>query len=113
MPKVIATVPVNAETRTTRPPISLEAREQELVALAMDCAEQQMRSGTASAQVICHYLKIGSTRDRLEREILAEQKGLVRAKAQSYRTGEELKEIYKDAMEALRSYQGGKNDETV
>ena len=90
---------------------TLEAREDQLIALAVDLAEQQLRDGTASAQVITHYLKLGSTKDRLEKEIMAEQKELLKAKTESIQSAKRVEELYLDALNAMRSYSGRTNEE--
>lgn len=90
---------------------TLEAREDQLIALAVDLAEKQLRDGTASAQVITHYLKLGSTKDRLEKEILAEQKELLKAKTESIQSAKRVEELYLDALNAMRSYSGNRSEE--
>ena len=60
-----------------RPALTPEAREDQLIALATNLAEKQLLEGTASSQVITHYLKMGSTKERLEREIMKEQKEMI------------------------------------
>ena len=85
---------------------SLEAREDQLIALAVDLAEEQLRAGTASSQVITHYLKLGSTKDRLEKEILAEQKELLKAKTEALQSAKRIEEKYEKALEAMREYGG-------
>ena len=62
-----------------RPPTSLEAQENLMISLAVQCAEKQLRDGTASSQVITHYLKLGSSKERIEKEILEKQKELIEA----------------------------------
>lgn len=93
-----------------RPAESSEARENQMISLAIDLAEQQLRDGTASAQVITHYLKLGSTKDKIEREILAEQKKLVKAKTDALESAKRVEELYEDALKAMRTYTGGGND---
>lgn len=89
------------------PPSSTpEGRENQLIALAYDLAEEQMRNGTASSQVISHFLKLGSTRDRLEREILTEQKKLVTAKTGAIEAQARDSELYAEAMKAFGIYSG-------
>lgn len=66
--------------RKQRPALSPEARENQLIARAVDLAEQQLIDGTASSQVITHFLKLGSTKEKLEKEMMAEQKKLLEAK---------------------------------
>lgn len=92
--------------KRSRPALTPEARENQLVSLAVDLAEKQLRDGTASSQVITHYLKLGSTKERLEKEILERQKELIDAKTKSYQSSEEIKVLYKDALNAMRRYSG-------
>lgn len=90
-----------------RPPATTpEGREQQLVGLAVELAERQLVDGTASAQVITHYLKIASGREKLEREKLAQENELLRAKVQQIGSGEEIKELYENALSAMRAYSG-------
>lgn len=90
--------------RRSRPALTPEARENQLIALAIDRAEQQLLDGTASSQVITHYLKLGSTKERLEREKLERENELLRAKAKSIQSAERIEELYKNALDAMRSY---------
>lgn len=78
-----------------------------MISLAIDLAEQQLRDGTASSQVITHYLKLGSTKERIEKEILERQKDLIEAKTQSLQSAKRIEELYADAIDAMRSYAGG------
>lgn len=78
-----------------------------MISLAIDLAEQQLRDGTASSQVITHYLKLGSTKERIEKEILERQKDLIEAKTQSLQSAKRIEELYADAINAMRSYAGG------
>ena len=92
--------------RKIRPALTPEARENQLIALAIDRAEQQLLDGTASSQVITHYLKLGSTKERLEREELERENELLRAKAESIQSAQRIEELYKNALDAMRSYRG-------
>jgi hypothetical protein len=78
----------------------------QLVALAVDRAEQQLRDGTASAQVITHYLKLGSTREKLEQERLAKENNLLDAKREALASAARVEDLYKTALDAMRSYAG-------
>lgn len=89
-----------------RPALTPEARENQLIYLATDLAEQQLRDGTASSQVITHYLKLGSSKDRLEREILEKQKELVTAKTEAIQSAKRVEELYANAISAMRKYSG-------
>lgn len=108
MPKRKA-VNVSGSDRTMRPALTPEARENQLISLAVDLAEKQLREGTASSQVITHYLKLGSTKEKIEKEILEKQKELIEAKTKSYQSAEELKELYMGALDAMKRY-GGHGD---
>lgn len=95
------------ETPKRRPPATtIEARENQLIALAVDLAEKQMYEGKASSQVITHYLKLGSTKERLEKEILEKQKDLLQAKTDSIQSAKKVEELYKNALDAMRCYSG-------
>lgn len=94
-------------TQPKRPPATtVEAREGQLINLAVDLAERQLKDGTATSQVITHFLKLGSTKDRLEKDILKEQKQLVQAKVESLKSAKRVEELYENALNAMRSYQG-------
>lgn len=90
----------------SRPALTPEARENQLISLAVDLAEQQLRDGTASSQVISHYLKLGSTRSSLEKEKLERENELLRAKTESLESAKRIEELYKDALNAMRTYSG-------
>lgn len=101
-----------AKARASRPASSPEAREQQMISLAVDLAEQQLRDGTASSQVITHYLKLGTTRYELEKEKLRKENNVLEAKAKAYASSEEIKELYDNAIKAMRDYGGyGGQDE--
>lgn len=93
------------------PVLTPEAREQQLVSLAIDLAEKQLREGTASSQVITHYLKLGSSKEKLEKEILQEQKKLVAAKTSAIESQERIDELYANAIKAMRTYSGQSEEE--
>lgn len=96
----------SASSRRMRPALSPEARENQMISLAVDLAEKQLLEGTASSQVITHYLKLGSTKERIEKEILERQKDLIEAKTQSLQSAKRIEEMYGEAMKAFRSYSG-------
>lgn len=108
---------VNIKSQRRRPPATTpEARENQLISLAVDLAEEQIRSGTASSQVISHFLKLGSTKEKLEKEILEQQKELMKAKTESIRSAKRIEELYKEALNAMRLYAGAQavgSDEDV
>ena len=99
-------------SKKMRPALSPEARENQMISLAMDLAEKQLRDGTASSQLITEFVKRGSTKARLEQEILKEQKELIEAKTQSLQSAQRIEELYTNALDAMRKYsgQGGSDD---
>lgn len=93
--------------RKSRPPATTpEARENQLISLAVDLAERQLSDGTASSQVIAHFLKMGSTKERIEKQILEKQKELIEAKTEALHSGKRVEELYKNALNAMKSYSG-------
>lgn len=99
--------PTTGSSKPRRPPATTpEGREQQLVGLAVDLVERQLLEGTASAQVITHYLKIGSGRETLEREKLRNENELLTAKIKSIGSAEEVQALYKNALNAMRAYSG-------
>lgn len=82
-----------------------------MIAYAVDLAEKQLREGTASSQVITHYLKLGSMQSKLEREILEKQKELITAKTESIKSGKKVEELYLNALNAMKSYSGNRRSE--
>jgi hypothetical protein len=100
--------------RPARPPATtLEGRENQMVSLAVDLAERQLREGTASAQVISHYLKLGSTRERLEQDRIEQENELLRARVDAMASAKKVEELYAQALEAMRSYAGLDDPETI
>lgn len=90
--------------RKMRPALTPEAREQQLVSLAVDLAEQQLIDGTASSQVITHFLKLGSSRADLERAKLEHETKLLEAKTEAIQSQKNMEELYSQAIAALKSY---------
>lgn len=83
-----------------------EGRESQMIAAAERLAAAQLKDGTASAQVITHYLKLGSTREQLEQKRIEGELRLQEAKIKSMASTERLETLYKEAMESLRGYRG-------
>lgn len=110
MPRVKASSS-SKQTQKMRPALTPDAREKQLISLAVDLAEQQLREGTASSQVITHYLKLGSSRERLERERLEEENKLLKAKTEQIKSAERQEEMYKEALKAMSRYQGNRGIE--
>lgn len=102
----------NQNKSRTRPPATTpEGRENQLIALAMDLVEKRIRAGTASSQETTHFLKLGSTKERLEKEILEKQKDLITAKTESIQSAKRVEELYINALNAMRKYSGDRRGE--
>lgn len=96
----------SSESANMRPALTPEARENQLISLAVDLAEQQLRDGTASAQVITHYLKLGATTAQLEKRNLEKDIELKEAKTKALESAERQEELYANAIRAMREYNG-------
>lgn len=94
-----------------RPALNPEDREQQLANLAMNLAERQLLDGTASSQVITHYLKVGSIREKYERERLIEENKKLRAQTEALESAKRIEELYSEAMNVFKGYQGNLNDD--
>lgn len=89
-----------------RPAITPEGRENQMISLAIDLAEQQLRDGTASSQVITHFLKLGTTKAELEKEKLAQENKLLQAKTENLQSMARMEELYAEAIKAMQNYSG-------
>lgn len=105
------TIKENQPRSHEKPALDPEVREAQLISLAVDLAEQQLRDGTASSQVITHYLKLGSSKDRIEKEILSKQKELISAKTEALKSQKRVEELYANALKAMREYSGNVEEE--
>lgn len=105
--------PKERQPSPRRPALTPEARESQMVSLAIDLAEQQLRDGTASSQVITHYLKLGSRKEQLERQILEKQKDLISAKTENLQSARKIEALYEKAIKSMRSYAGQEDYDDV
>ncbi len=96
----------NESAKAPRPATTPEGRENQLISLAIDLAEKQIRAGTASSQVISHFLKLATTREQLEKEKLQGENQLLLAKIESLASQKRVEELYQNALNAMRSYAG-------
>lgn len=99
------------EPRRHRPALSPEARENQMISYAVDLAEKQLIEGTASSQVITHYLKLGSIKEQLEKEKLRNGNELIRAKTEALQSAKQTEELYQQAMKAMKGYSGLTDDQ--
>jgi hypothetical protein len=98
--------PARTTTKARRPATSAETRELELASQAYDLAEEQIQEGNASSQVITHFLKMGSSRERLEQARIAHENELLQVKREAIEGQKRVEELYMAALEAMRSYAG-------
>jgi len=97
--------------RPPRPASTPEGRENQLIAAAVDLAERQLADGTASAQVITHYLKLGSSREKLEQHKIKLESSLLEARREAIAASGRIEELYGEAIAAMRRYSGQQPDE--
>lgn len=100
------TISSSASKRKSRPALSPEARELQLINKAYAAAERQLDEGTASSQVITHFLKLGTARAELEKEKIRAEIEEKKAKVKAIENGEEMKALYENAIRAMRDYGG-------
>lgn len=108
-------LPSDTESITNLPShaaTSMEARENELISLAYDAVEKRIREGTATSQEIVHFLKLGSSTDRLQKELMESEMRLKDAKIQALESAEHLEKLYSDAIDAMKRYSGHGDDGT-
>ena len=104
----------STNNKRRRPPATTpEDRENQLIAAAVDLAEEQLLEGTASAQVISYYLKLGSSREKLEQERLANENQLLKARVEQLESMKNVERLYAEAIEAMQRYRGQDRDENL
>ena len=96
----------SSSSRRSSPATTPEARENQMIALAVDLAEKQLREGTASSQVITHFLKLASSTERLEKKIKEEQAKMLEAKTEQLKSQKNSEEAYMKAVRAMQEYSG-------
>lgn len=101
----------NDISKDMRPALTPEAEENQLIALAMNQAKEQLLNGTASSQVVCHFLRLGSSKEKQTIENLKKDIELKQAKIESLETAKNIEELYKDAIKAMQRYRGDKTDD--
>lgn len=89
-----------------RPATTPEGRENQLIDLAIDLVEKRLIEGTASSQETTHFLKLATTKARLEKDILEEQRKLIVAKTKALEDAKDMKILYAEALNAMRNYNG-------
>ena len=95
----------------SRPAMSPEARENQLIALAYDVAEERLRNGTATSQEVCHFLRLGSMKERKELEMMDKKNELMQAKTEALQSAKKIEELYTNAISAFKSYRGSVDED--
>lgn len=103
--------PSNREVRKVRPATTPDAREQQLIAMAVDAVEERLLNGTATSQEIIHFLKLGSQKTQLEMEKLKKENELLKAKTEAIQAEKDTRELFAEAIAAMKSYNVGFSDE--
>jgi hypothetical protein len=96
----------NKVKRRRAPGKTIESRENQLISAAVELAAKQIRSGTASSQVITHFLKLGSTTAALEKVKLENENLLLKAKTEQLQSQKRIEDLYANALSAMRNYSG-------
>ena len=99
-------VTTSSTSKRRRPGLTPEARENQLIADAMDMAEEQIRNRTASSQVLTHFLKLATTKMELEKEKIRYDIELSKAKTEAIQSSQHTEELYKNAIKAMQRYSG-------
>ena len=103
----------NSKKQTRPPATTPEIRENQLISLAVDLAEKQLRNGTATSQVITHYLKLATTREQLEKAKLEKETTLLGAKVEAIESAKRVEELYTKALIAMKTYSGDSTEENT
>ena len=110
MPKKTFIISDSDNDHPVRPALSPDAREQQMIALAMDLVEKRLREGTATSQETTHLLKLATSREQLEKEKLELEKELLQAKTENIRSQERSEALFEEAIKAMKTYSGGHDD---
>ena len=102
-PKMVGSSPPKKKSPPARSP---EARENQLIALAYDVAEERLRNGTATSQEVVHFLRLGSMKERKELELMEKKNELMAAKTEALQSAKRIEELYSDAISAFKNYRG-------
>jgi len=99
--------------RSDAPALTPEAREQQLIAKAERLAEQKLEDGTASPQIIVHYLRLGSQRAALEQELLKSKNELQQAQVEAIKSQARIESMFEEAIRVFTTYSGQDNDQDI
>lgn len=110
MPRIKSTGS-STPSKKFRPAASPEARENQLISLAYDVAEERLRNGTATSQEVVHFLRLGSMKERKELELMEKKNELMKAKTEALQSAKKIEELYANAISAFKDYRGNPEEE--
>lgn len=105
--------PKNGTRRRQTPARTPEARENQLIGLAMELVEQQLRDGSVTSQVLTHFLRLATVKEKLQNEKLRSDLKVAEAKIKQIESQEDIKEMYSQALAAMKSYSGAAFEEEI
>lgn len=82
-----------------------------MISMAYDLVEERLRNGTATSQEVCHFLRLGSMKERKELELMQKKNELMTAKTEALQSAKRIEELYSDAISAFKSYRGDLEEE--
>lgn len=98
-------------TNRLRPSLTPEADENQLISLAIDAAKKMLLDGNAPTSVVLHYLKLATSRERLEREIMETKRELMEAQKKSLESQAKIESLYTEALKAMQRYSGNSEED--
>lgn len=104
--KPITSPMIDGNSQKNHSASTMDGRENELINLAYNAAEERIRNGTASSQEIVHFLRLGSAKERMEREQMEADIKLKEAKIKALEDADHLEKVYQDAIDAMKKYTG-------
>ena len=101
----------SGSTKKIRPALTPEARENQLISLAIDLVEQRLLDGTASSQETTHFLKLATSKAKLENKLLEAQTEMAIAKKEALQSQKRSEELFTEAIRAFKNYSGQDDEE--
>lgn len=104
--KKVTETSAKPKRKRMQPAINPDARENQMISLAIDQAEKMLLEGNAPSQIVVHYLKLATSKERLEKEKLEQENELLRAKTEAIASTKRSEEFYAEALKAFKTYAG-------
>ncbi len=102
-----------SKKREYAPARTPQTKENQMISLAFDLAEKKLRNGSASSQLITHFLKLATVKEQLENDRLRADLDLARAKIKYMESQETSQEMYEKALRAFCDYSGTEYEENI